>query len=132
MSKEHGMLTHPEIHGPFADQVKYEPVSQPDGFAESHSEVSASDLLTDHTVEESPMDEPQNQVEEKEIDPSFPFGTPDEIKWSEIDQAGLILIKEINTRTWMKSTEYCSGHPLDRAQSEKQWTDAYKSREEDQ
>lgn len=52
------------------------------------------------------------------LDLSFPFGRPENINWEEIDQAGIILIKELNLRPWIKTTEYCSGHPLDRPAGE--------------
>jgi hypothetical protein len=55
---------------------------------------------------------------EVQIDAEFPFGRPEVIDWDELDKEGHPLIKEINLRPWMKSTEYCSGHPLDRPKDE--------------
>lgn len=52
------------------------------------------------------------------IDPSFPFGKPSEIDWTKIDAPGIPLLKELNIRSWVQSTEYCSGHPLDRPPNE--------------
>jgi|SRR5208337_323878 len=61
----------------------------------------------------------QEQAEaEAQIDPSFPFGKPEEIDYSELDSAGITMIQEINKRPWIKTVEYCSGHPLDRPTGE--------------
>lgn len=49
-----------------------------------------------------------------QIDPAFPFGRPEEIDWTQLDTSGIVLINELNLRPWIKSTEYCSGHPLNR------------------
>lgn len=65
-----------------------------------------------------PASEIPGDQQEVSIDPEFPFGRPENIDWSTIDQAGISLLHEVNNRIWMKSTEYCSGHPLDRPEGE--------------
>lgn len=52
-------------------------------------------------------------------DPEFPFGRPADINYDKVDEIGRPLIKEINKRAWVQSTEYCSGHPPDRPLGEK-------------
>lgn len=39
----------------------------------------------------------------------FPFGPPDSIDWTEINPVGHVLLKEVNARSWVKSTEYHAG-----------------------
>lgn len=61
----------------------------------------------------------QEQAEaESKVDPFFPFGKPEDINYSELDSAGITMIQEINKRPWIKTVEYCSGHPLDRPTGE--------------
>jgi hypothetical protein len=61
----------------------------------------------------------QEQAEaESKVDPSFPFGKPEDIDYSTLDSAGITMIQELNKRPWIKTVEYCSGHPLDRPTGE--------------
>lgn len=61
----------------------------------------------------------QEQAEaEASVDPMFPFGKPEEIDYSELDSAGISMIQAINKQPWIKTVEYCSGHPLDRPTGE--------------
>ena len=96
----------PEIVGPHADLVEVEPIPDGTGFSGDGSQVEPVQSNESH------------EQKEPVFDPEFPFGRPENIKWSEIDAAGVELLKEINLRPWMKSTEYCSGHPLDRPENE--------------
>jgi hypothetical protein len=91
----------PQIEGPEAHKIEIEPIPDATGFS----------------GEDAPA---EKQAENKQDvpDPTFPFGRPEHINWEEIDPAGHELLKEINLRQWMKTTEYCSGHPLDRPLNE--------------
>ena len=51
-------------------------------------------------------------------DPLFPYGTPEELDYSMLDQTGVELIKEINRHPWIATADYCSGHPSDRPPTE--------------
>lgn len=96
----------PEIAGPGAASIQ----SVPDGTGHSTDEVF---ILDADQLEAEEVEEPVI-----EIDPAFPFGRPENIDWAQIDPAGVTLLQEVNLRSWMKSTEYCSGHPLNRPPNE--------------
>lgn len=98
---EENIKNKPEIMGPGAHEI-HQTIADATGFSGGESAVL--------------LQEAQNETEP---DPEFPFGHPNNIDWTKIDSAGIQLIKEINLRPWMKSTEYCSGHPLDRPSDEK-------------
>lgn len=103
-----------EILGPGASKIKViEPVADATGFPGDDTPEPASGPA-EAAVLESAAPPPA----EKTIDPFFPFGTPNDIDWNTIDKAGAELIQEINLRPWIKSVEYCSGHPLDRPPDE--------------
>ena len=93
----------PEIAGPGAHEIE----AVPD--ATGHS----GDPTVVFEEEPETLAEPEPQ-----IDPAFPFGRPENIDYTKIDQVGVKLIQEVNLRPWIKSTEYCSGHPLDRPADE--------------
>jgi hypothetical protein len=94
----------PEIAGPGAASIE----AIPDG----------TGFSGDDTQWKKEPPAPAVESEEPEFDPNFPFGKPADIDWTKIDTPGSILLKELNLRSWMQSTEYCSGHPLDRPADE--------------
>jgi hypothetical protein len=96
----------PQLQGPGAKKIEIEHVPDGTGFSGSDEEPAgpAEEAGAESVKKEEPM----------EFDPEFPFGTPAAIDWNEIDAPGRDMLKELNLRPWIKSTEYCSGHPLDR------------------
>jgi hypothetical protein len=52
------------------------------------------------------------------FDPNYPYGQPQEIDYSLLDQAGVELVQEMNRHPWLATVDYCSGHPSDRPPSE--------------
>jgi len=99
----------PEIHGPDAATIS---ASIPDGIGHSLNEgeevpEGVAEALAQAIAAAA-------ETEKVELDPMFPFGTPDQIDYKELDQAGVKLIQELNKRPWIKTVEYCSGHPLNR------------------
>lgn len=97
------MSTAPELHGPGAGKIEIEAVPDGTGF-------SGEEKIPEKTEEVQQQEDP--------FDPAFPFGRPEAIHWDEIDAPGITMLKELNLRSWVKSTEYCSGHPLDRPANE--------------
>lgn len=97
------MSTEPEVHGPGAKEIQIEAIPDGTGFSGDVAEVEATEVKNETTA---PV--------EKEFDPAFPFGRVEDIDWNKIDAPGRDMLKELNLRSWVKSTEYCSGHPLNR------------------
>jgi hypothetical protein len=91
----------PGVFGPDADKTS----TVPDGTG-----FSAEETAPAAAAQAAPV----AAAEELEFDPLFPFGTPDQIDMKTLDKAGIALLAELNQRSWVKSVEYCSGHPLDR------------------
>jgi hypothetical protein len=91
----------PEIAGPEAHKVEVVPVQGE--VATEKPAGPAEQTVLDSVKPEAPP-----------LDPSFPFGRPENIDYKILDEAGHDLIKELNLRPWVKTVEYCSGHPLDR------------------
>lgn len=104
----------PEIFGPGAGLVKIEAIPDATGHpGEPEVEKPAG------PAEQQVVDQAQAEQQQEEVDPAFPFGKPDKIDYKELDIAGHELITELNLRPWIKTVEYCSGHPLDRFPEEK-------------
>lgn len=90
----------PEIVGPGAASI----------------EIDMSDCQTAPDI--PTVTEESIKEELPQIDPSFPFGHPDNLDYSTLDKAGQELVAAINLRPWIKTVEYCSGHPFDRPTDE--------------
>lgn len=77
-------------------------------------EVSPDAVISPNQVTKEKEEElPQVTMGLLTIDPEFPFGKPENINLAEVDPMGHPLLKEVNLRPWMKSTEYHGGDPLD-------------------
>ena len=98
----------PQIFGPGAAAVQMEAIPDATGHPGEPDEQPAVGAEK-QVVEQAQADQPQ-----AEVDPVYPFGKPDKINYKELDQEGVQLITELNLRPWVKTVEYCSGHPLDR------------------
>lgn len=103
----------PEIFGPDADKVELEHVPDGTGFSGETAEQPAG--LAEEIIAEIFKEQEEDEIA---MDPMYPFGRPENIDYAELDQAGIQLIQEVNLRPWMKSVEYCSGHPLNRPPDE--------------
>lgn len=108
----------PEVFGPGASKIKViEPVADATGFPGDDKPEPPAGPAEEAVLEAAKAAEvPPPQ--QKPIDPYFPFGAPQDIDWKKIDSAGVELLQELNMRPWIKSVEYCSGHPLDRPPDE--------------
>lgn len=115
------MSDQPEIFGPGAELVQ----TVPDATGHSGEEttpviavaVTSSDGVGIAQAIEEVVEELQSEPEPV-VNPQFPFGHPDNIDWSKIDPAGVNMLKDLNARSWIKSVEYCSGHPANRPANE--------------
>lgn len=103
------MANDPQVYGPGAPEIELEAVPDATGSPYSPDDTAAA---PNGPAEQSIAD--ANKVPEPEPDPMFPFGKPENIDYSLLDPVGHELIAEFNLRPWVKTTEYCSGHPLDR------------------
>lgn len=61
---------------------------------------------------------PGCHCDEGPLDHEFPYGRPEQLDYTTVDIAGHDLLKALNTTDWIKTVEYCSGHPLDRPLTE--------------
>src|SRR5277367_5848603 len=109
-----------EVFGPGASKIKViEPVADATGFPGDDTPEPPAGPVEAAILEDMKSKIAAAEEEaEKPIDPFFPFGTPNQIDWTKIDQAGVEMLQELNLRPWIKSVEYCSGHPLDRPPDE--------------
>lgn len=110
----------PEIYGPGKHKIQVsEPVPDATGHSNSEPEVPMVEAFEEtQEIVDAIADSFIPLEFEPEPDPSFPFGTPDQIDYTKLDKAGVELIQELNKRPWVKTVEYCSGHPLDRPADE--------------
>lgn len=106
--------TKPTIVGPDADEIKVEQIPDATGYSIPEMDEEAEPIGVAEASLLLGAKKAADEASKPTIDPAFPFGRPEDIDWSKIDAAGHDLLKEVNIRPWMKSVEYCSGHPLNR------------------
>lgn len=103
------MANNPEVFGPDAAKLieSIESNNKEPGIEQGSGAVAESVAQLTPGYEKEFAAEFQQHI-------MFPFGLPEHIDWTTADKAGLQFITELNKRPWVKTVEYCSGHPLNR------------------